>query len=120
MDPITLAIIMFVVSFLLAKKAGLSNTSAALAATGVAAGSYFLASSFQGNDAAATPGATPTTSSGFGTIGTAVSGVGNWIAANPGTTAALVGTAAVASSSTFMKFLPWVALGVGALLIAGK
>lgn len=129
MDPATIAFIIWVISFLLAKKGGLSNTQAALAATGAAAAGYYVANgnSFTGNtqgtDVGGATSSVSTVGGGsvFGSLGTAAAGVGSWVAANPGTAAAIVGagTLGATASSSLSKMLPWL-LAAGAFIIIAK
>lgn len=132
MDPATISLIIWIITFLLSKKAGLSNTQSALVATGAAAAGYYVANgnSFSGNAVGTDTGGTTSsvatlTTAGtastsiLGTVGTAAAGVGSWVAANPGAAATIAGGVAIAStSSTWSKYLPWLVGAAAALLIA--
>lgn len=117
MDPLTIAIINFIITYMMAKKKGLSSTAAALAATGVAAGSYYLAGgTFGGN---VPPVSTEVSSQITGLYGDAKDGLKDglkWVATNPGSALALGAGVGLATSGGWQKYVPWL-LGFGGLYL---
>lgn len=110
MSAALIAFIMWIISYLLAKKSGMSNTQAALAATGVAAGSYYLAGgTFGGKVNPVSPGVSSTVRGAFGTAGEMLSSGAQWISQNPGTAALVGGTIGLASGSETIK--KWLVIG---------
>lgn len=120
MDPLTIAIINFILTYLVAKKRGLSSTAAALAATGVAAGSYYLAGgTFGGNVPPVDAGVSSSITGLYGSAKQGVKDAASWVGANPGSALALGAGAGLATSDGFKKWLPWI-IGGGLLLVLSK
>lgn len=119
MDPLTIAIINFLITFLVAKKKGLSSTRAALAATGTAAAGYYLAGGTFGGHVPPVSTSTSTAVTGFyGDAKDHLKDGAKWIASNPGTAAAL-GTG-LGLATVWKKYIPWIIGGVvGILLLRG-
>lgn len=116
MDPVTIAIISFILTFLAAKKGGLSTTGALLAATGVAGGSYYLANKYQSGNASGPLKVDEMSQVQQQETESAVSGwfgsVGDWIASNPGLAIGGVGAGLGLANS---KTRPWLIMGAVAL-----
>lgn len=116
MSAALIAFIMWVLSYLIAKKNGMSSTQAALAATGIAAGSYYLAGgTFGGKVNPVSPGVSSAVQGAFGTAGEALSSGVKWISQNPGTAAVVGGTIGLTSNSDTVK--KWLLLGALGLLV---
>lgn len=135
-----LTIFMTLISFFLSKKKTKSNAAAAITAAAVGAGTYFLVepdnpdalfklgsdgSKTASEGAATVTGAatasSQTTSGGSGlsdAFGKTVDATGKVLTSwGPTGTAAVVGTAALASSRSLQKYIPWLIVGGVALLI---
>lgn len=127
------AIIMALLSFFTAKKAGASDSKALLAAGVAGAGTYYVATEtewgeknlnwFESEGSDGKAGSTPVTDStgkalvdsAGNTINKVVGGTADVLKSWGGTgTAAVIGTAAVAGSSSLQKYLPWI---IGAVVV---
>lgn len=126
------AIIMMLLSYFLSKKSGASDKQAMLTAAGVGAGTYYVATQtewgqenlnwFESDaDSGGTATTTPTQDSAGNTVRTPSGSVVTEVVGSTadvlkswgGTgTAAVIGTAAMASSSSLQKYLPWIAGGI--------
>lgn len=120
MDPVTLAIISFILSFIVAKKNGLSTTASFAAAAGVGGLTYYGAKKWQGRGEGvldvqeSIPPATDGPSF-ADKLGDAAGNVADWIGKNPGLAA---GTAGVVAGATMdKKWLVYGGLGLAAFLI---
>lgn len=134
-----LSIFSFLLTFFLSKKSGKSTASSLLTGAAVGLGTYYLVDPSNADnlfkigvnsEVTATPAAT--TVSPVGVVGTATHGLGSaadlagktvdatgkvltsW---GPTGTAAVVGTTALATNDSLSKYIPWILLGVGALVI---
>ena len=119
MSPAVIAFIMWILSYLLARKNGMSSTKAALAATGVAAGSYYLAGgTFGGYVNPVSPGVSSAVKGAFSTTGEVLTSGAQWISKNPGTAALIGGTVGLTSKSdTIKKWLIFGSLGFLAIFL---
>lgn len=129
-----LSIFMFVISFLYQKSQGKSTAAAALTGAAVGLGTYYLADPANpdnlfgiGVDSSATsgtgtqvtvPGTATTSSTVADVMGKTVTTTGevlkDWGATG---TAAVIGTTAIATSDTLKKWLPWILVGGGLILL---
>lgn len=128
-----LTIIVTLLSFFASKKSGASSTKAALIAGLAGAGTYYAShetewgkanlgaldglSSNTSGPVVNGQGSAVTTQSG-GTLSTVVGGVSDVLKSWGGTgTAAVVGTTAVATSSSLRRYIPWIIGGLGLILL---
>lgn len=134
-----MSIIVWLVSFLLQKSAGVSSGKAALTSTALGAATYYLADPANSDNvlglrigaakvspgdpaetSVATPAAQVAAASAPSTTSTG-SGIMKWISENPLTTAAVAaGTGAALTSSSGTNWLLWGGIGLGALLLLRK
>lgn len=122
MDPITLAIISFVLSFIVAKKSGLSTTASLATAAGVGGLTYYGAKRYQDSqnkgslDLTGQSGEPAEGEEGLGTIiGDVTGGFSDFIRNNP-----LLSIGAAGAAGSMLgdnKWLLYGALGLGAFLI---
>lgn len=129
------AIILALLSYFASKKSGASDKKALLTAAGVGAGTYYVATEtewgqenlnwFESDKDTGGTATGPEVKAGDSTITTpngsalqtVVGGTADVLKSWGGTgTAAVVGTAAVATNSSLQKYLPWLLIG-GAVLI---
>lgn len=130
------SILSFIISFLYQKSRGKSNAVAALTGAAVGLGTYYLADPANPNNLFKIGVDSASTSTGSGTvnpagttvasgssgvadvIGKTVTTTGSVLSSWGGTgTAAVIGTTALATSSSFEKYLPWILVGGAALLL---
>lgn len=131
------AIIMALLAFFTSKKTGASDKVAMLTAAGVGAGTYYVAnntewgkenldwfesSSDTGGEETKTPvittGGTPVKNPDGSIVGTIVGGTTDVLKSWGGTgTAAVIGTSAVATSSSLQKYIPMLLIGGAVLLL---
>lgn len=134
-----LSIISFIVTFLFQKSKGKSTSAALLSGAAVGAATYFLADPSNpdnlfkiGVDSGGTAAAgaevvkpagevvTGSTAGITDVLGKTVTTAGSVLSSWGGTgTAAVIGTTALATSSSFSKYLPWI-LGAGAILLLSR
>lgn len=127
-----LSIFNFLLTFFLSKRSGKSTAAAALAGAAVGLGTYYLADPSNpdnlfkiGVDTSQTGSPTaPTVALPTGTVpitdlaGKTIDATGKVLTSwGPTGTAAVIGTAALASSSSLSKYLPWVVGGVALILL---
>lgn len=131
-----MSIIVWLVSFILQKSAGVSTGKAALVSTALGAATYYVADPANSDNvlgirigdakvspgdpaetSVATPAAGVAAASAPSTISTG-SGLMKWISENPLTTAAVAaGTGAAVASSSDNNWLLWGGIGLGVLLL---